>query len=79
MRVNCVCPGFAETEMVSAHEQELTVLIGMPPRDVINARQSRLGTAEEIADTVLFLASDRSSFCTSSAFVMDGGLYGALA
>ncbi|MEV4423233.1 SDR family NAD(P)-dependent oxidoreductase [Patulibacter sp. NPDC049589] len=78
VRVNCVCPGFAGTDMVSSHEQELTDAIGMPVQDVINARQGRLGTAEEIADTVLFLASDRASFCTSGAYVMDGGLYGAL-
>lgn len=78
VRVNCVCPGFAESEMVQSHEQELTDAIGMPVRDVIDARQGRMGTVEEIADTVLFLASDRASFCTSNAYVMDGGLYGAL-
>jgi NAD(P)-dependent dehydrogenase (short-subunit alcohol dehydrogenase family) len=78
VRVNCVCPGFAESEMVQSHEQELTDAIGMPVRDVIDARQGRMGTVEEIADTVLFLASDRASFSTSNAYVIDGGLYGAL-
>jgi NAD(P)-dependent dehydrogenase (short-subunit alcohol dehydrogenase family) len=78
VRVNCVCPGFAETEMVSSHADELTAAIGAPVVDVINARQGRLGTAEEIARTVLFLASDRASFSTSNAYVMDGGLYASL-
>jgi NAD(P)-dependent dehydrogenase (short-subunit alcohol dehydrogenase family) len=78
VRVNCVCPGFAETEMVRSHEQALTDAIGMPVGDVIAARQGRYGTPEEIARTVLFLASDRASFSTSNAYVMDGGLYASL-
>jgi NAD(P)-dependent dehydrogenase (short-subunit alcohol dehydrogenase family) len=78
VRVNCVCPGFAETEMVSSHADELTAGIGAPVHDVIDARQGRLGTAQEIARTVLFLASDRASFSTSNAYVMDGGLYASL-
>ncbi|MDX8150720.1 SDR family NAD(P)-dependent oxidoreductase [Patulibacter brassicae] len=78
IRVNAVCPGFADTEMVRSHMDELTEAIGMPAEEVIGAKQGRLGTAEEIAKLVTFLASDRSRFSTSEAFVLDGGATGAL-
>ncbi len=78
IRVNAVCPGFADTEMVQSHMEELTEAIGMPAEEVIAAKQGRLGTAEEVAKLVTFLASDRSRFSTSEAFVLDGGATGAL-
>jgi NAD(P)-dependent dehydrogenase (short-subunit alcohol dehydrogenase family) len=37
-------------------------------------KQGRLGTPEEVAEMVAFLASDESSFCTGGAYVLDGGL-----
>lgn len=78
IRVNAVCPGFADTAMVQSHMDELTEAIGMPAEEVIAAKQGRLGTAEEVAKLVTFLASDRSRFSTSEAFVLDGGATGAL-
>ena len=47
--------------------------------DALRARQpmGRLGTADEIADAVLYLASDAAAFVTGSAFVIDGGLTAA--
>ncbi|MGE4427296.1 MAG: SDR family NAD(P)-dependent oxidoreductase [Solirubrobacteraceae bacterium] len=78
VRVNAVCPGFIDTAMVSDHVDELTAAIGMPALDVINAKQGRLGTADEVARLALFLASDRSRFSTAEAFVLDGGSTGAL-
>jgi len=78
VRVNAICPGFIDTAMVRDHEATLTQAIGMPALDVINAKQGRLGTANEVGRLALFLASDRSRFSTAEAFVLDGGSTGSL-
>jgi NAD(P)-dependent dehydrogenase (short-subunit alcohol dehydrogenase family) len=46
-------------------------------RRLVHVPMGRFGTAEEIANGVLFLASDESSFITASTFLMDGGISGA--
>ena len=72
IRVNCVCPGAINTRAPE--------LLGREMADEVRRRQSsatpvgRLGEPEEIANTVLFLASDESSFVTGAAIVVDGGL-----
>jgi dihydroanticapsin dehydrogenase len=73
IRANCVCPGSIYTPLV---ERELGL-----ERDPKLAKEimisqhpiGRLGTPEEIAQAVLFLASSRSSFVTGTALVADGG------
>jgi len=73
IRVNSVHPGYIDTPMVSGflHEAEN----GNELRDLIISRHplGRLGLAKEIAEGVLFLASDESSFMTGSELVIDGG------
>jgi NAD(P)-dependent dehydrogenase (short-subunit alcohol dehydrogenase family) len=73
IRVNCVCPGDVETPMLSADAK----MRGMKWDDYIagcaNRPLGRVGTADEIAKAVLFLASDDSSFMTGAALVVDGG------
>ena len=73
IRVNSVHPGYIETPMVTGflHEAEN----GNELRDMLISRHAlgRLGMAREIADGVLFLASDESSFMTGSELVIDGG------
>jgi 3alpha(or 20beta)-hydroxysteroid dehydrogenase len=70
IRVNSVHPGMIDTKMVQdaigGHEIDLT-----PVTRKLALR--RMGSAEEIAELVLFLASDRSSYSTGSEFVADGG------
>jgi NAD(P)-dependent dehydrogenase (short-subunit alcohol dehydrogenase family) len=74
IRVNCVCPGTIDTPWIDRVVDELG-----EPRDKLVARQplGRLGTAEEIAEAVAYLASDRSKFTTGSSLVVDGGMTAA--
>ena len=73
IRVNCVCPGDVETPMLPTDAK----MRGMKWDDYIagcaNRPLGRVGTAEEIAKAVLFLASEDSSFMTGAALVVDGG------
>lgn len=73
IRVNCVCPGDVDTPMLP----EDAKFRGMKWADYLagaaNRPMGRVGTAEEIAKAVLFLASDDSSFMTGATLVVDGG------
>ena len=73
IRVNCVCPGDVDTPMLPDDARKR----GMPWADYAAGASDRplgrIGTAEEIARAVLFLASDDSSVITGEALVVDGG------
>jgi NAD(P)-dependent dehydrogenase (short-subunit alcohol dehydrogenase family) len=73
IRVNCVCPGDTETPMAADDADKR----GMKYEDYVAGGSDRplgrMGTADEIARAVLFLASDDSSFVTGEALVVDGG------
>lgn len=73
IRVNCVCPGDVATPMLPEDAR----LRGMKWEDYLagcnNRPMRRIGTADEIAKAVLFLASDDSSFMTGASLVVDGG------
>jgi len=73
IRVNCICPGDVDTPMLTedARRRGLdwkTYLAGCENRPI-----GRIGTPDEIAKAVLFLASDDSSFMTGATLVVDGG------
>ena len=72
IRVNAVCPGFIETPMFS-NLFELPGLDAFRARIVDAHQMGRTGRPEEIANAVLFLASDEASFITGHALVVDGG------
>ena len=72
VRVNSVHPGLIDTTML----REAFGLIDDTNRDAIgsNVPNGRLATAEDVAQLVLYLASDDSSYSTGSEFVVDGGM-----
>ncbi len=71
VRVNCVCPGTVDSpwvrRLLDDAGEELDALVARQP-------MGRLGTPEEIAAAVLYVASDAAAFMTGSALVIDGGL-----
>jgi 3-oxoacyl-[acyl-carrier protein] reductase len=68
IRANVVAPGFIDTDMTRSVPRELLGTY----RALIPLK--RLGTAEEVAHMVTFLASARASYITGRVFVIDGGL-----
>lgn len=73
IRVNCVCPGDVDTPMLPEDARARRMDWQRYLEGCANRPLGRIGTAEEIAKAVLFLASDESSFVTGAALVVDGG------
>ncbi|HVW63587.1 MAG TPA: 3-oxoacyl-ACP reductase FabG [Nitrosospira sp.] len=67
--VNCIAPGFIETDMTRAlTEKQRQALLQQVP-------SGRLGTPEEIASVAAFVASPAASYITGSTFHVNGGMY----
>ncbi|MBV9055574.1 MAG: 3-oxoacyl-[acyl-carrier-protein] reductase [Candidatus Eremiobacteraeota bacterium] len=66
--VNCVAPGFIETEMVAAIPENVLAKV------VEKIPQRRLGRPEEVARVVRFLLEDESSYITGAVYSINGGL-----
>ena len=69
VRVNCICPGYVETDLTSALTKDAEALSRLETLHPIG----RLGQPEEIAYAALYLASDESGFVTGTPLVVDGG------
>jgi len=74
VRVNALCPGPVNTPLLKelfAKDEERAA------RRLVHVPMGRFAEPEEMADAVLFLASDESSFITANTFLVDGGISGA--
>mgnify|MGYP003747201485 CR=1 FL=1 len=78
IRVNSIHPGIIDTEMARGVADGLQAG-GVPPEDLAKAMAAahplgRMGTAEDVARGIVYLASDDASFLTGTELVVDGGM-----
>jgi NAD(P)-dependent dehydrogenase (short-subunit alcohol dehydrogenase family) len=74
VRVNALCPGPVNTPLL---EELFAADAERAARRLVHVPMGRFGEPEEMANAVLFLASDESSFITANTFLVDGGISGA--
>ena len=74
IRVNALCPGPVNTPLL---KELFAADADRAARRLVHVPMGRFGEPEEMANAVLFLASDESSFMTASTFLVDGGISGA--
>jgi NAD(P)-dependent dehydrogenase (short-subunit alcohol dehydrogenase family) len=78
VRVNAICPGPVGTRMMGSLEEQRAALAGLSVEEAHAGFEApipmgRYATPEEVAETVVFLASDASSYITGAAISIDGG------
>jgi NAD(P)-dependent dehydrogenase (short-subunit alcohol dehydrogenase family) len=78
IRVNAVCPGLIQTEMADRLVAPIEAVMPITFDELVNLKQGRLGTPEEVAETVAFLASDEAGFVTGAHYLVDGGMTASL-
>jgi NAD(P)-dependent dehydrogenase (short-subunit alcohol dehydrogenase family) len=74
IRVNCVCPGTVDKPSLGERIKAFADPVQARKDFVARQAMGRLATAEEIAETFVYLASDDSSFMTGQALYVDGGM-----
>lgn len=74
VRINCICAGSVDTPMLRSEMEEMGGVDAV--RHLFEEKHplGRIAAPEEIADTVLFLASDAAGFITGAAIPIDGGI-----
>jgi NAD(P)-dependent dehydrogenase (short-subunit alcohol dehydrogenase family) len=74
VRVNCICPGDTDTPLLQSEAAALGIAYDQFVKESSNERPlGRVGSPTDIAQAVLFLASNASAFITGSVLVVDGG------
>jgi len=73
IRVNCVCPGDIDTPMLQSECEQLGEKTVTFLREAANRPIARVGTPEDVANAVLFLASGMATWITGTHLVVDGG------
>jgi NAD(P)-dependent dehydrogenase (short-subunit alcohol dehydrogenase family) len=74
IRVNVICPGYIETPLLQRWFNSLDDGQAERRRAMAAHPVGRMGTPRDIAEAVLFLASDAASFITGASLVVDGGM-----
>ena len=74
IRVNCVCPGTVDTPSLGDRINAFADPVQARKDFIARQPMGRLATAEEIAETFVYLVSDESSFMTGQAIFVDGGM-----
>ncbi|HSN22138.1 MAG TPA: SDR family oxidoreductase [Usitatibacter sp.] len=74
IRVNCVCPGTVDTPSLGERIKAFADPVQARKDFIARQPMGRLATAEEIAETFVYLVSDESSFMTGQAVYVDGGM-----
>jgi len=73
IRVNCVCPGDVDTPMLRSECAQLGQDERAFMKEAADRPLGRVGTVEDVANAVLFLASPMAGWITGAALVVDGG------
>lgn len=73
IRVNCVCPGDTDTTMLREEAKQLVEEEGLFLQGAADRPLGRYGQPEDVAQAVLYLASDAASYITGTTLVVDGG------
>src|SRR5438132_1526829 len=79
VRVNCVCPGFVETDMWALVARDQGKLLGQTPEEFTRQREKqvplgRMEKPDDVANVIAFLCSSRAAYMTGQALSVDGGL-----
>jgi 3-oxoacyl-[acyl-carrier protein] reductase len=69
IRVNCISPGFIETDMTSVLKEDQKAML------LNNIPMGKMGVGNDIANGVIFLASDMSNYITGETIHINGGMY----
>jgi len=73
IRVNCVCPGDVDTPMLASECRQLEENPEQFMKEAAQRPLARVGTPDDVANAVLFLASDMAKWITGTSLVVDGG------